>query len=100
MAKKDDAFIVLTGLVIGAAAGTVAGILLAPASGKKTCNRLRENSERIREKFREQFSGIYDSFCCKNEIELVGNTNSNLKKTTSKPKKSPSKRKPTKDKGL
>ncbi len=100
MAKKDDAFIVLTGLVIGAAAGTVAGILLAPASGKKTCNRLRENSERMREKFREQFSGICDSFCCKNEIELVGDTNSNLKKTTSKAQTSAPKRKLPKNKGI
>jgi len=45
----------LTGLLIGAAAGAVAGILLAPQSGKETRKRLCEEGERLREEL-EKYS--------------------------------------------
>ncbi len=100
MAKKDDAFIVFTGLVIGAAAGAVAGILLAPASGKKTCERLRENSNRMRQMFREQFSGIC-LYCQNTDSESVKNTmNPDVKKSASKAQTSAPKRKLPKSKDI
>lgn len=100
MAKKDDAFIVLTGLVIGAAVGAVAGVLLAPASGKKNCERLKERSNRMRQFFREQFNGIC-LYCQNADSELAEDTmNSEAKKSTQKTQTSAPKRKLPKSKDV
>ncbi|MAC95248.1 MAG: gas vesicle protein [Flavobacteriales bacterium] len=45
----DNTGKVLFAALVGAAAGAVAGVLLAPASGEETRKKLREEGERIKD---------------------------------------------------
>ncbi len=52
---NDDTKKVIQGLLIGAAAGVVAGILLAPSSGKDTRKKLADSAKDISDKFGSEF---------------------------------------------
>jgi gas vesicle protein len=52
---------VLGGFLVGAVAGTVAGLLFAPDSGKKTRKRLFDESNRLRGEFSDSVSHTIDS---------------------------------------
>ena len=48
--KPNKAGLIATGIVIGAVAGVVAGLLLAPRSGKETRSAIKEQFGAIRER--------------------------------------------------
>lgn len=67
MASMDDMYKVGGGLLIGAAIGAMAGILLAPKSGKETRDDIvakatdaQEKTQEILEQTRERVEQIYD----------------------------------------
>ena len=55
--KPNKAGLIATGIVIGAVAGVVAGLLLAPKSGKETRGMIKERFGAIRERFRRDRAG-------------------------------------------
>ena len=56
--KRDSALEVAVSFLIGAATGFVAGILLAPASGKETRKKIQEEVGKTGEKAKEGFEKI------------------------------------------
>jgi gas vesicle protein len=52
---------VLGGFLVGAVAGTVAGLLFAPNSGKKTRKRLLDESNRLKGELSDSVSHTIDS---------------------------------------
>ena len=56
--EKGSAFDVIVPFLIGAAAGFVAGILLAPASGKETRKKIQEEVGKTGDKAKENFEKI------------------------------------------
>jgi len=55
---KSSALGIFTALIVGLSAGFIAGILLAPKSGKETRQQLKEKSEELIEKSREGFDTV------------------------------------------
>ena len=55
--KPNKAGLIATGIVIGAIAGVVAGLLLAPKSGKETRGMIKERFDAIRESLRRSKAG-------------------------------------------
>lgn len=64
MKKENGMCNVFTGLLIGAAAGAAAGILLAPHSGKETRDKLRNEADRMRKEL-EKYSNDFSERACK-----------------------------------
>jgi len=56
--EKGSTVDVLISFVIGAAAGFIAGVLLAPASGKETREKIQKEMEKTGEKAKEGFEKI------------------------------------------
>lgn len=54
LTKKKNAKIATTGVALGAITGVVAGIILAPKSGKETIGELKDGSKKIKDKFERQ----------------------------------------------
>lgn len=65
MKKNNENFVLLTGLIGGVAAGFLAGILLAPDSGKSTREKLRKGCNNCREEFERVIHQIKDLTCDK-----------------------------------
>lgn len=57
MSKKN----VLIGLLAGAAAGAIAGILFAPDKGSKTRNKISKKTRDTADGIKDSFSGFVDS---------------------------------------
>lgn len=57
----------LLGIIIGAAAGVLTGILIAPEKGAETRDRLAEMSEDYLDTFRDSFDNILDNMNSKFE---------------------------------
>lgn len=89
MANKNDSFILLTGLLIGATAGAAAGILLAPCAGKDTREKFRQGRESMRNRLRKQLE-CFSDLCCSAENEEI---NPVVKTSKSTGKSKPSKAK-------
>lgn len=70
MACENGSFKLLTGLLIGAAAGAVAGILLAPRSGKDTRQKLMDEADKLKNEW-EKYSSDFSERACqiKNDLE-------------------------------
>lgn len=54
----NDAGKVLFAALVGAAAGAVAGILLAPAAGEETRSKLESETRRLKQKLSEKFDDL------------------------------------------
>ncbi len=101
MANKNDSFILLTGLLIGAAAGTAAGILLAPCAGKETRKKIRQGRESMQNQLRKQLD-CFSDLCCrteKEEINPVVETAKTVEKSKPSKAKTPNSKKSNKGKG-
>ncbi|RKD33870.1 YtxH domain-containing protein [Thermohalobacter berrensis] len=61
--RSTDNFIkgVTVGTLIGSAVGIIAGMLLAPDSGDKTREKLKENVENVKSKVKDQMNGVKDA---------------------------------------
>lgn|SRR5690606_39761065 len=85
MTNRNDSFILLTGLLIGAAAGATAGILLAPSSGRDARKRICEGSENLKSRIKNQLENICSSASCSSEmVEVPAQSASKSTKSGSK----------------
>ena len=74
---NDNSKKVLQGLLIGAAAGVVAGLLLAPSAGKETRKKLADSAKDLTDKFGGEFEGALSKL-----TDLTETTLGNLKNVT------------------
>jgi gas vesicle protein len=58
--ESDKAKKIAVGAVVGAAAGFVAGVLLAPKSGKETREDLKNGSKKVVKEADKQLKGLHD----------------------------------------
>lgn len=57
---KSSASKFLIGFIAGAAAGAIAGILLAPDKGSETRKKVAEKAKKVKDDFEKSFSGQVD----------------------------------------
>ena len=79
----EDSSKVLVSLIIGAAAGLVAGVLLAPQSGEETRQQLSDTADRVTDDLKRQSEKSLDAIDeVKNSVvELLDEVQSKLNKT-------------------
>jgi len=73
---NDNSKKVLQGLLIGAAAGVVAGLLLAPSAGKETRQKIAGSAKDLTDKFSGEFENAISKL-----TDLTESTLSSLKNT-------------------
>lgn len=76
MANSNNTGTILTTLVVGAAAGAIAGILLAPDSGEKTRKKLSKQAKKLKKEARRTAEDIRDK-----AEEQINNVTKNVKET-------------------
>ena len=75
----DNTKKVMQGFLIGAAAGVIAGLLLAPGSGKDTRQKLADSAKDLSDKFGSEFDDVMGKIS-----NFTESTLSNLKSKTEK----------------
>ncbi|MDJ1502204.1 YtxH domain-containing protein [Xanthocytophaga agilis] len=80
---KDNTKKVLQGFLIGAAAGVVAGLLLAPSSGKETRKKIADSAKDLSDKFGNEFDDAMSKLSSFTETTLSNLKNAKSEKVSS-----------------